>query len=320
MKVLHLTNNYPTVTYPIFGVFVKEQIESIQNIGIDCDIFFINGREKGRMEYILSILKLRKHLKINTYDIIHCHHMLSALCLIFSGCEKSSKVIVSFQNDPDNEWGSFIYKFLKKRIDQSIFKNNSRFIVDNSCYYLPNGVNTLFFMDKGKLESYKKLGLDESKIYILFVSSNFIRKQKRYDRFKEVLKILTSQYNWENIEELILVNTPRDLIPYYFSASSLHLLTSDFEGSPNSIKESMSCNTPVVSTPVGNVEEMLIGAPNCFVSNSFDPEELAYYCDKALKTSGSPRDTIIEKKLDMGFVAIKLKNIYLALLNKAVTV
>src|SRR5699024_3269589 len=143
-----------------------------------------------------------------------------------------------------------VYQFIKKRIDQSIFKNNSNLIIDNSCSYLPNGVNTQFFIDKGKWESFKKLGLNESKIYILFVSSNFIRKQKRYDRFKKVLAILTKQYKWENIEELSLVNIPRDLMPYYFSASSLHLLTSDFEGSPNSVKESMSCNTPVVSTPV----------------------------------------------------------------------
>lgn len=315
MKVLHLTNNYPTQTHPIFGVFVKEQIESLQNIGIDGDVFFINGREKGRMEYIVSIFKLRKYLKINTYDIIHCHHALSALCLIFSGSRKRSKIIVSFQNDPSYEWGSFVYQFIKKRIDQSIFKNNSNLIIDNSCSYLPNGVNTQFFIDKGKWESFKKLGLNESKIYILFVSSNFIRKQKRYDRFKKVLAILTKQYKWENIEELSLVNIPRDLMPYYFSASSLHLLTSDFEGSPNSVKESMSCNTPVVSTPVGNVKEMLCGVPNCFVTNSFDPDELAYFCDKALRMSGSPRDVLIEKKLDIESVAMKLKHIYLDLLD-----
>lgn len=319
MKVLHLTNNYPTETHPIFGIFVKEQIESIQKIGIDCDIFFINGREKGKMEYIISIFKLRQHLRINTYDIIHCHHVMSALALIFSGAVKSSKVIVSFQNDPVNELGPYIYQFIKKRIDQSIFKNNSKLIVDNKCTYLPNGVNTSFFLDKGKSESYKKLGLDESKIYILFVSSNFIRKQKRYDRFKEVLKILTVQYGWKNIEELSLVNTSRDLVPYYFSAASLHLLTSDFEGSPNSIKESMSCNTPVVSTPVGNVAEMLCGAPNCFATDSFEPQELALYCDKALRSNGLPRNTIVEKKLDIESVALKLKDLYLALLARKIT-
>ena len=26
MKILHITNNYPTSNHPIFGIFVKEQI------------------------------------------------------------------------------------------------------------------------------------------------------------------------------------------------------------------------------------------------------------------------------------------------------
>jgi len=311
MKVLHLTNNYPTLTYPIFGIFVKEQIESLTNLGIKCDVFFINGREKGKTEYLLSIFKLRKYLNRNKYDIIHCHHALSALCLIFSGAAKKNKVIVSFQNDPENEFGLFIYKFIKKRITQSIFKNNSKLIVDDSSAYIANGVNSSFFINKGKAESYKMLGLDNSKIYILFVSSNFIRRQKRYDRFREVINILSSKYNWKNIEELFLINSERDLVPYYFSAASLHLLTSDFEGSPNSVKESMCCDTPVVSTPVGNVTDMLLGAPNCFVTNSYDADELAFFCNKALKTTGNPRDLIIQKKLDIESVALKIKQIYI---------
>ena len=315
MKVLHLTNNYPTLTYPIFGIFVKEQIESLKNLDIYCDVLFINGREKGKFEYVKSIFRLRKFLKFNKYDIIHCHHAISALCLIISGSVKENKVIVSFQNDPENEFGLFIYKFIKRRISQSIFKNNSKLIIDDNCSYLANGVNTSFFIHKGKTDSYRRLGLDQAKTYILFVSSNFIRKQKRYDKFKKVLRILRTQYNWENIEELILINTRRDLVPFYFSASSLHLLTSDFEGSPNSVKESMCCNTPVVSTPVGNVKEMLSGAHNCFVSNSFDPEELAFFCDKALKTNGTPRDIILQKKLDIESVALKLKQIYTKVAN-----
>lgn len=311
MKVLHLTNNYPTVNYPIFGIFVKEQIESLKPLNIESDVLFINGRENGKLEYLKSIVRIRQFLKLHQYDIIHCHHALSALCLIVAGAVKNNKVIVSFQNDPENEFGLFVYQFIKRRISQSIFKNNSRLILDDSCSYLANGVNTSFFRPLVKAECCKTLGLDPSKIYILFVSSNYIRPQKRYDRFKEVMKLLKTYYQWEDIEALTLINTKRDLVPYYFNAASLHLLTSDFEGSPNSVKESMSCNTPVVSTPVGNVEELVTGAQNCFVSNSFDAHDLAFLCDKALKTKGNPRDLILQKKLDIDSVALKLQGIYL---------
>ena len=54
MKVLHVTNNYPTTNFPIFGIFVKEQIESLVETGVECEVFFINGKENGKIEYFKS--------------------------------------------------------------------------------------------------------------------------------------------------------------------------------------------------------------------------------------------------------------------------
>jgi hypothetical protein len=41
MKVLHVTNNFPTVKFPIFGIFVKEQIDSLTKQGIDNEVFLL---------------------------------------------------------------------------------------------------------------------------------------------------------------------------------------------------------------------------------------------------------------------------------------
>ncbi len=316
MKVLHITNNYPTIQHPIFGIFVKEQIDSLTSKGVINEVFFINGREKGSFEYFKSIIKINILLKEKKYDIIHCHHTFSAMSLILSGGKKRNKVIVSFQSDPVNEFNGFFFKFIKNKVNLCIFKNNSKLLINNkNGIYLANGVNIIFFKNIDKQECYKFLNLNPTKIYILFVSSNFIRKEKRYDIFKLVIETLKTKYYWNNIDELLLINVDRSIVPYYFNAASLHLLTSDFEGSPNSVKESMACNIPVVTTPVGNVKEMLSGAENCFVSESFDVEELAFLCDKALKTKGNPRDLIINKNLDINSVAYKLKSIYENLLN-----
>ena len=53
MKILHITNNYPTVNHPIFGIFVKEQINSLSGMGIYTDLH-INAREKGKFEYLFG--------------------------------------------------------------------------------------------------------------------------------------------------------------------------------------------------------------------------------------------------------------------------
>ncbi|MGB4013038.1 MAG: glycosyltransferase family 4 protein [Bacteroidales bacterium] len=318
MKILHITNNYPTVKYPIFGIFVKEQIDSLTDQGLKNEVFFINGREKGKLEYLKSIFKLRKFLGGKNFDVVHCHHALSGLCFFFSGQSKKFKSVISYQNDPLHEQGKYLYTFIRKRFNAIILKNNSPVVDNSTVYYQPNGVNTNFFKPIPKEECIKKLKLRNDKRYILFVSSNYIREQKRYDRFLEVLEILKSKYKLNNIEELKLINTERKVVPYYFNAASLHLLTSDFEGSPNSVKEAMACNTPVVSTNVGNVEELLRGVEGSWVSNTKNAEELAELAYKALQNNNEciGREHLIKNELDIESVAKKITSIYKKIINE----
>ena len=312
MKVLHITNNYPTNEYPIFGIFVKEQIDSLTELGVTNEVFFINGREKGKIEYVKSIFRLRKFLNNKKYDIIHCHHAFSAVCFILSGYSRRFKTVISYQNDPSKEQGQNLYRFIRKNSDAIILKNNSSIVDNKTIYNQPNGVNTDFFKPMKRDVCKTKLSLSKNKEYLLFVSSNFIREQKRYDRFQNVLKILREKYQLNNIEELKLINTERSLIPYYFNAASLHLLTSDFEGSPNSVKEAMACNIPVVSTDVGNVKEMLSGVEGSYVASTENAEELAELVYKALnnKNNINSREVLIQKKLDIESVAKNIITIY----------
>lgn len=318
MKVLHITNNYPTKNYPIYGIFVKEQIESLCKAGIDNEVFFINGIENGKNEYLKSIFHLRKFLKGKNYDIIHCHHTFSACCFILSGYSNKFKSIISYQSDPLNEHGILLFDFIKKHINAIILKNNSTLIDNINIFNQPNGVNTDFFNPIHKKLCKTMLNLDLKKEYILFVSSNTIRKEKRYDRFIDVFKILRYKYGMKNIEEIKLINVKRELIPYYFNAASLHLLTSDFEGSPNSVKEAMACNIPVVSTNVGNVSELLEGVNGSFVSKTSEPEELAFLAYQALTFKGeiNSREKLIEKNLDTESVAKNIISIYKKIINE----
>jgi hypothetical protein len=180
--------------------------------------------------------------------------------------------------------------------------------------YLPNGVNIDFFKPINRGEAKKILGLDLSKRYILFVDSNTskARVQKRKDRFDAVMKILRETYNHQDIEELLLINVGRSLVPLYMNACELYLLTSDEEGSPNAAKECMACNIPVVSTPVGNVPDLFDEVEDCKMASSFDVDELARLTDEVLNSEKevNTREMIVKKELDMDSIARRLYKLY----------
>jgi glycosyltransferase involved in cell wall biosynthesis len=162
-----------------------------------------------------------------------------------------------------------------------------------------------------------KLGWNSDSVYILYMDSNKgKRTQKRKDRYDEVLRILREEYGYKNVVSVELSNTPREEIPTIMNACDLHLMTSDFEGSPNSVKECLCCNVPVVCTPVGNVPEMMGDIDGCYVTRSFDAAELASCCDKVLKRKRSDfhgREAFLAKGYGIDAVAKRLLSLYSSL-------
>ena len=326
MKVLQVTTNYPTISNPIFGIFMKEQVESLEQFGVENTIFFSDGssvkkdkRHGAKWIHFRSSIKLLFHVLTHKYDLIHCHSSISGLIMLCSGAFLFKKCIISFQNDPEKELDGRLFKKLYRIFNVVIVKKHSIYDSWKKVKYLPNGCNTEFFKPLNKIDCKNKLNLDLNKRYTLFVDSNSAKKrtQKRKDRFDETLSILRNKYSYNNIETLSMISVKREEVPLYFNACELHLLTSDLEGSPNSVKESIACNIPVVTTDVGNVSDVLENVPNCFVCKSFKSEELADNVHKVLSRNKDNefliRDAFIDKKLDINSVALELFNIYKSL-------
>lgn len=325
MRVLHVTNNYPTSNNPDYGVFTKDQIDKVIALGVNSDLLFINAREHGIKEYFNAFKKIKNIYK--QYDIIHCFHGLTLIIVFFATIKKP--ILISFLNEikyenlKKNKAINEIYVILYKLIIKSnrvftIFKDKIPENLKNNgrSFYLPNGIDLDSFYPIDKVESCKILNLDPTKKYILFVSSkNILRPQKRYDIFKSTIEILKSKYVSYNFEELVMSSVPREKCIYYYNAASVHLLTSDYEGSPNSVKESMGCNTPVVSTDAGNVKLMIDKAENCFISSQ-NPDSLAEYIIKSLDSSlCNLRDILKTNNLTVEVKSKELFEIYKEILN-----
>ena len=163
MKVLHVTTNYPTSEFPIFGIFVKEQVESLQKIGVECDVFYCDGQNKGFKKYITYLPMLWKKTLFGGYDVIHCHHALAAVLLTMTGVPLFKKCVLSYQNDPTNEWGDKMFKLFNLLFKKFIIKNTSPYLRYKKFVYLPNGCNQDFFVPMDMKECREKLGWDMDK-------------------------------------------------------------------------------------------------------------------------------------------------------------
>lgn len=72
-------------------------------------------------------------------------------------------------------------------------------------------------------------------------------------------------------------------VPVYLNASDCLLMCSDYEGSPNIVKEALACNLPVVSVDVGDVVERLRGVYPARIVRR-DPEALGAALAEVLVT------------------------------------
>jgi len=322
IKVLHVTNLYPTEDHPenlSYGVFVKEQIDSLNRREgeIACDLVYIDARQRGKRQYLLKIPEIIRMSR--DFDLVHCHHTYSAFATLMTGMVRRP-VITSFTCPRGEEGRSSRFRTFKKlmhdvsRVRSVCFIEKTSSSVEDRYpgrgFYIPNGVNLDFFRETPREASWNALRIPPRR-YILFVSSGGVgRREKRHDLFREVVRILREKEG-EDVDGLLLVNEEREKVPLFFNAARVHLLTSDSEGSPNSVKEALACNVPVVSTNVGNVAALVGGVPGCYVSATNKPGELAELVSKAMRQERvRGREAIVRLGLDTDSTADRLMEVY----------
>ena len=78
MRVLVVTNMYPTKDKPAYGIFVQEQVEALRKEGVEIDVFFVDG-SRNKLNYIWGIFRLWGRLLTRRYDLIHAHYVFSGI-------------------------------------------------------------------------------------------------------------------------------------------------------------------------------------------------------------------------------------------------
>lgn len=298
-SILFITNMYPTQNYPVDGIFIKEQIEDLaKELKCKYDIYVINAKRRNRLTYLKSLIQVPYKILQKKYDIIHIHYGISALFLLLFR-PKCKTFLTLHGGDilkrPDNFFQILLTKKILSKVSK-IFTQNIQMHEIAKKYnpnveIIPCGVNVDFFkphhIDGAALRYNTKL--------IIFPNSPS-RNVKNFPLFKEVMNHL-NEHSQHTFEFRCVDRLSRAEVRDLFSIADCLLMTSISEGSPQVIKEALSCGLPVVSVPVGDVSAMIENIPNCFVSKTFSPIELSQLVEL---TYGFNRTQIREKFISKG--------------------
>ncbi|MGL6315409.1 glycosyltransferase family 4 protein [Vibrio sp. WXL103] len=272
MKLLVVTNMYPD-DKDNKGIFVKEQVESlIKYHGLTVDVFNLDRTNRGFIgKYCFSVLPLFKKISAFNPDIIHVHYGLSflpILILLPFLKMKRIKTVVTFHGSDVLGSSKFV-----KYISRLAFGLANRSIAVSSelsqalsvrkkssshkLSIIPCGVDTEFFNPKTRK-------INDSKRTIIF-PSNPDRPEKNFDYFKDVFDTVAAS---NAVNYKVLDNLSRKEVKKLYDDSSIMLLTSDREGSPQVVKEAYASGLPVISRDVGDVADLSKFCNGVYVVNS----------------------------------------------------
>lgn len=327
LRILQITNMYPSPEKPAWGSFVKSQVDSIAAKGIETDVMVIDGY-KSKFNYLRALRWLWSHLRVQRYDLIHAHY---GLCGLIARMQSRVPVVVSFcgsdlygksdtrgRPKPLSLIWVFLHKLLARYIGGVIVKSPAMadLIPTIKAHVIPNGVELDVFREMDKDEVRRQLGLPLERILVLFpYSPNNARKN--FPAVKATVELLKARHHLD-IDIIVVDNAPHHQIPLYLNAADVVILVSYWEGSPNIMKEAMACGTRIVACDVGDVVEWIGDLPGCALT-SREPSDIAdavwAVLQQPFKTPGRAR---IEAALSSERIAERVIKIYTDILGAPV--
>lgn len=267
MRVLTVTNMWPSTERPHWGAFVRSQVDSLVAAGVANTLYEIPGW-RGTGHYVRALRELPRVARECGAELLHAHYGLSGAAAL----AVPLPLVVSFCGDdllgrPDAHgrlsWKSRalipVSVHAAHRASAVIVKSEEmrraiRGIPD--VHVIPNGVDMQRFQPRPRAEARRALGWRESGQVLLFPADP-TEPRKNFPLAQAVEQALRAGGLDVRLEHLY--GQPQERIATAMSAADVLLLPSFHEGSPNAVKEALACDLPVVAAAVGDCEERLAG-------------------------------------------------------------
>lgn len=256
MRVLVVTNLWPTPDWPARGGFVRDQVEALQTIeGLDVEVFTFGT---GSREYVRAAREVRRRYRGERFDVIHAHYGLCGwTAMALSG---APHVVTFHGTDLAHRYVRPLSRALARLIElpapvsATLARSGLEHLLRSprkQLAVLPCGVNLDRFRRIDRREARTQLGLDPDAPLLLFAADP-TRPEKRFDRARELADAT-------GVRLLAYERRSPDEIPLMINAANAVIAPSEREGFGLAPLEALACDVPVLATDVGVAPLVLEG-------------------------------------------------------------
>lgn len=242
---------------------------------------------------VMRICNLRRIVKHESPDVIISFMAESNLRMLISTVFMKTKRVISVRNDPSKEYSNPLIRkiafFIFKLADGIIFQTQDamRFFPENirkKGIVIYNPIDEAFFDTYcvGRRDIVSVGRLTKQKNHALMINAFKMISDKTTENLYiygdgDLRQELEEQINNCNLGNRVFIEGFSNNIISKIHDARLFVLSSDYEGMPNSLMEAMALGIPCISTdcPCGGPRELFDGSAGCMLVPIDDAEELA---------------------------------------------
>lgn len=299
------TNDSFEFHYIYFLPWKNQMVSAIENAGGKVTCF----AAKNNISLLCQYGKIAAYCRENKIQIVHAHLPWAGIVARIVGIVTKLPVLYTEHNNFDKYHfltrvlSAITYRFQTKvlAVSEDAKKALEKRKLFDDIVYVPNGVNTDYFSKKNAFPSVPELESFVGADKVIGTVAVF-RKQKRLDVIIEVanasqqkrlpfkfllvgdgtemtlIKAMVEKYQLKNIYLSGIQEDPAS----YMNYMDVFLITSDFEGLPVALLESMSIGIVPFCNPVGGIPNVIKNNKNGILLRSQQPSDILAQLEEKL--------------------------------------
>jgi glycosyltransferase involved in cell wall biosynthesis len=268
-RVLVVTNMYPTGDDPARGAFVLAQVRGLEEAGVETQVVVLDGRRQKSV-YWTGRRRVAEASRRLQPDFVYAFYGLTGwVCLA-----QPAPIVLSLAGDDIlgtpkragrgitiksrlgivlSQWAAFRAAAVCVQSEQMRGRLWTRALRERA-HVIPYGVDATRFSPGDRVAARHRLGVADGRKLVIFPNTP-TEPRKRLDLARAAVAVARASV--PDTELQVVNGVSHETMVDYYRAADCTLLTSDWEGSPNVVKESLFCGTPVVTTDVGDVQRWI---------------------------------------------------------------